>query len=109
MIKGLCESLIRKMDDDKAKKVLEEIETDFNEEDYAVLENICEHIAYDRSLCKSYGIEYDEIDSNWNKVRLASYYEYGKTLGLYNVSRMHRKNILIIEKNGVQKAVVKAA
>ena len=39
------------MDDDKAKKVLEEIETDFNEEDYAVLENITEFCPVGCSEC----------------------------------------------------------
>ncbi len=109
MINGLCESLIRKMDDSKAKKVLEEIRFNVREDEIKVLNQICWQIAYDRDTCKTYGINYGEIYNNMNKVRLASYYEYVKALDLFEVTGRHKKNIIIVERNGVQRAVVRAA
>ncbi len=106
---GLCESLIRKMDDNKASKVLEKIIPKLENEDYEDLNAIIEAITYDRYLCQLYGIDYINVTKYWNKVKLASYYELKKTKNFLEVTSKQRKNIFIKEINGRRTAVIMVA
>ena len=97
------------MDDDEASTVLESIIPNLENEDYEDLNSIVEAIAYDKSLCLIYGIDYINVTENWNKVKLASYYELMKTRNVLEISNMHRKNIIIREVNEKRSTVLKSA